>query len=357
MVSPRKLRNGRFQARAYAGEGKYIPLGTYATEDEAKKAQWKHEMGIDVPKPEPKPKIGQLPKGHQKFQKFAEDLLAARKPSLAPGTWHMYTWVLSAHLVPAFGHRRLVDITPGIVRSWYAAMPDNSARRNAYVLLLGTMRTALEDGEIPSNPVRIKGGAKDNSKARPTFHRADIGMLLMMTTDIQMRAMVLLLYGTGMRAGELLGLNRGDIDTGHRTVTVQRHLTVHGMQKGTKSHPDAVRVLTLPRATLEAVQRHMDATHGEYDDALCRDARGGRMSYHTLSRHWVRLRASVGLDDLHLHDLRHLHLTEYAKHASLKDVQARAGQTDVRSTLRYLHTSLERDREIIALMDEAGSSR
>lgn len=350
MVKPRKLANGRFQARAYAGGGKYLALGTYPDETEALKAQLRHELGVEQPKPEPKKKA-ELPHGHVKFQKFAEDLLASKKNSLALGTWHMYQGVLRKHLIPTFGHRRLLDITPGMVRAWYAKMPDNSARRNAYALLQGTLRTAMEDGEISATPARIKGGAKDNSKPRPTFHGGDIEMLLMMTDDVQMRAMIMLLHGSGMRAGELLGLNRGDVDLAARTLTVSRHLTVHGLAKGTKSHPNAVRVLTLPQASLDAVRRHLEATRGEYDDALCRDSRGGRMSYHTLSRHWVRLRASVGLDELHLHDLRHLHLTEYARHANLKDVQARAGQTDVRSTLRYLHTSLERDREIIEAME------
>jgi len=354
MVKPRKLANGRYQARAYAGEGKYLSLGTYPDEDEALKAQWMHDLGMEQPKPEPQKKA-ELPRGHVKFQKFAEDLLASRKRELAPGTWHMYQWILSKHLVPAFGHRRLVDISPGMVRSWYAGMPDTSSRRNAYALLLGTMRTAMEDGEIPTNPVRIKGGAKDNSKPRPTFHKADVAMILMMTTDVQMKMMVSLLHGTGMRAGELLGLNRGDIDLANSSLSISRHLTVHGLEKGTKSHPNAVRVLTLPTAAVEAVRAHLDATTGEFDDPLCRDARGGRMSYHTLNRHWVRLRATVGLDDLNLHDLRHLHLSEYSRHASLRDVQARAGQTDIRSTMRYLHTSLDRDREIIQAMEAAGS--
>lgn len=352
MVKPRKLGNGRFQARAYAGEGKYVSLGTYADETEALKAQLRHEMGIEAPTPEPKKAAG-APRGHVKFQKFAEDLLAARRRELAPGTWHLYTWVLAKHLVPAFGHRRLIDITPGMVRSWFAGMPDNTARRNAYSLLGVTLRQAVDDGEIDRSPARIRGGAKDNSKPRPTHHAADVQMILMMTGDVQMRMMIALLHGTGMRAGELLGLDRGDIDLANRSLTVSRHLTVHGLQQGTKSHPDAVRVLTLPSAALEAVRAHLDVTTGEHDDALCRDARGGRMSYHTLNRHWGRLRASVGLDDLNLHDLRHLHLTEYARYASLRDVQARAGQTDIRSTMRYLHASLDRDREIVAAMDAA----
>ncbi|MFF0909743.1 tyrosine-type recombinase/integrase [Microbacterium enclense] len=316
------------------------------------KAQLRHEMGIETPAPEPK-RLAETPRGHVKFQKFAEDLLAARKPALARSTHHMYLWLLSKHLVPAFGHRRLIDISPGMVRAWFASMPDNIARRNAYSLLGATLRQAVDDGEIDRSPARIRGGAKDTSKPRPTFHKADVSMLLMMNTDRQLGMMITLLHGTGMRAGELLGLNRGDIDLDNSTVTVSRHLTVHGLQKGTKSHPDALRVLTLPQASLDAVRAHLSTTQGEFDDPLCRDARGGRMSYHTLNRHWVRLRASVGLDDLNLHDLRHLHLTEYARFASLKDVQARAGQTDVRSTLRYLHTSLDRDREIIAAMEAA----
>lgn len=350
MVKPRQLANGKWQARHYLGGGKYAALGTYEEYEDALKAQLRHELGIEPDKPAA-PIREKVVRGQIKFGKYAEDLLAARKSSLASGTWHLYTWVLQRHLIPEFGTRKLSEISPHIVRSWWASLPEGSGRRNAYVVLLSTMRQAVEDSEISTNPVRIKGAAQDASKPRPTFTPGDAQMLMDMAGEGQLRVQIQLLLSSGMRAGELLGLNRDDVDLVAETVTVRRHLTRHELASGTKAHKHAVRVLTVSRVALSALQRHLEATPGHGADPLFKDARGGRMSYHTLSKKWVALRASVGLEHMHLHDIRHVHSTEYAKRATLAEGMARTGHTDVRSYMRYQHATQERDREIIAAME------
>lgn len=54
---------------------------------------------------------------------------------------------------------------------------------------------------------------------------------------------------------------------------------------------------------------------------------------------------------LHLHDLRHLGLTEVARVVkNPKDIQDRAGHASITSTHRYLHTDEERDAEVADLV-------
>ena len=347
MARPIQLPSGQWRARIWNPETKrYTSLGTFSTERDAERAQLKKELGIEDEPPAPK----EILRGPIKFQRYSEDLLTARKPVLASGTWHLYTWALQKHLIPSFGHRKLTDITPSMVRSWWAGMPEGSARKTAYVLLSSIMNQAVEDGEIAKSPVRIKGAGQDVSQQRPTFHIADVTMLIEMSNDAQLRTMLRLLLASGMRVGEALGLNRGDVDADQGTVTVQRHLTRHELASGTKAHRHAVRVLSVSESAMEALQQHLDATTGSPATPLFQDSRGNRMSYHALNKRWAALRASVGLDDMHIHDIRHVHLSEYSRHASLQDVQARAGQKDLRATMRYLHTSLERDREIVKAM-------
>lgn len=349
MVRPRRV-GTKWQARAYAGEGKYLSLGTYATHDEALKAQLRHELGMES-KRERKSRQAEVVRGNIRFQKYAEDLLSSRRSQLARDTFHLYTFVLQKHLIPTFGTKRLSDITPAQVRSWWTRMPEGSARRNAYSLLGSTMRQAVMDGEIALSPCRVKGGATDVSKRRPTFAPADAKMLMELAGDSQLRLQVHVLLASGMRIGELLGLNRGDVDLSNNKVTVRRHLTRHELAPGTKGHPDQVRPLSMPQTAMDALREHLASTPGDYDDALFRDTRGGRMSYHTFNKKFVALRASCGLDELHIHDLRHVHASEYAKYATLAEGMARTGHTDVRSFMRYQHVSTERDAEIIAAME------
>lgn len=79
----RKLPSGRWQARVWdADRGTHVGIGTYATEKEARKAEARHEAGMEEPKPE-QPK--QVVRGRQKFGQYALEIPEARKHTLKPG--------------------------------------------------------------------------------------------------------------------------------------------------------------------------------------------------------------------------------------------------------------------------------
>jgi integrase len=71
-------------------------------------------------------------------------------------------------------------------------------------------------------------------------------------------------------------------------------------------------------------------------------------------RVWLPALAALGLDGVHLHDLRHTgnQLTGNAG-ANLKELMARMGHDSEHATLVYLHSSAERQR---ALADEVGKA-
>jgi integrase len=72
-------------------------------------------------------------------------------------------------------------------------------------------------------------------------------------------------------------------------------------------------------------------------------------------RVWLPALAAVGLEGIHLHDLRHTgnQLTANAG-ANLRELMARMGHDSERAALVYLHSSAERQR---ALADEVGRGR
>src|SRR5688572_16991847 len=53
-----------------------------------------------------------------RFDEYTTSWLDARV-GLKPTTRQLYGWLLTKHLIPAFGRMRLEDITPARVRSWY----------------------------------------------------------------------------------------------------------------------------------------------------------------------------------------------------------------------------------------------
>lgn len=344
----RKLPSGRWQVRVWdADRDTHVGIGTYATDKEARKAEARHDAGIQ----EPTVEQAVRPHGREKFGPYALDILQARKHTLKPGTWHAYAWSLSTHLA-TFHKMALPDITESVVIKWWRSMEGQAhARKAAYAVLSMVMKRAVRQGKIVKTPCTIEGASRDVSKKRPTFHAADVRMMIELASDEQMKVSLWVLLGTGIRVGELLALDWQDVSLEEGTIDVHRHLTRHGMEDGTKAHADGRRVLAMPSAATDALQSVWESRKPLPSDPVFLNARGARLSYHKWNARFVPLRNACGLDDLHAHDLRHIHLSEYAKRSTLKETMNRAGHTDYRSALRYQHEDAVRQKEIVAQLE------
>lgn len=341
----RTLKSGRWQVRVWDGST-YVSLGTYPTEDEAKIVVLKFQAGVFEDRkataaPQP------IPRGREKFGKFALEVIQARRHSLSPSTYHFHLWNLDAHL-KYFENVSLSDVTYSMVVKWWSSMEDQpNSRKSAYSTLSTVFKRAVKLGKVPSSPCMIEGASKDTSTPRPLIPSDDVRMMMMVCSDDQMLAALWVLLGTGCRVGELLALTWSDVDLDEGTVSITKHLTVHGVQRGTKSHPDGRRTLLMPQETTDAVRTLSQQRVPMPDAPVFLNARGGRLTYHKFRERFIALRESVGLTNVNIHDLRHIHLTAYAEHATLREVMERAGHTDVASAMRYQHASPERERAIV----------
>lgn len=75
--------------------------------------------------------------------------------------------------------------------------------------------------------------------------------------------------------------------------------------------------------------------------------KGGPLREHVWQKQWDIARRSVGLDDLHFHDLRHVANTmAAATGASLRELMYRMGHASPAAALLYQHATQERDGAI-----------
>jgi integrase/recombinase XerC len=151
------------------------------------------------------------------------------------------------------------------------------------------------------------------------------------------RAMLELLYATGVRVGELVGLDLRDVDRERRVIRV--------LGKGAKE-----RTVPLGLPAARAVDEWCadgrpvlaGASAGE---ALFVGARGGRIDPRTVRRVVHARLAAAGAPDLGPHGLRHTaatHLVEGG--ADLRSVQELLGHASLATTQIYTHVSVERLR-------------
>jgi integrase/recombinase XerC len=149
-------------------------------------------------------------------------------------------------------------------------------------------------------------------------------------------AIVELLYATGIRVGELCGLDVGDLDEGRRTVRV---LGKGNRERTVPAGVPAVRAV----AAWARSGRPVLATPGS-GHALLLGARGRRLDPRTARRVVHACLAAVpGTPDSGPHGLRHAaatHLLEGG--ADLRSVQEILGHASLTSTQIYTHVSIER---------------
>jgi len=158
------------------------------------------------------------------------------------------------------------------------------------------------------------------------------------------RAILELLYSTGIRVGEMVALDRGDIRWDESTVRV--------LGKGSKERivpvgDPAVTALDAYRKALDASPRKgPDADMDE--EALFLNLRGGRLTARSVNRIIKKyiLIGSLALD-VSPHSLRHAfatHLMEMG--ADLRDIQELLGHESISTTQKYTHVSLDRLMEV-----------
>ena len=155
--------------------------------------------------------------------------------------------------------------------------------------------------------------------------------------DVRDRAVLEMLYATGIRVSELCGLDVDDVDAGRRVVRV--------FGKGAKERavPYGVPAQDALDDWLRCGRPALAAAHS--GPALFLGARGGRL-HPTTVRHLVAARAAAaGVGHASPHDLRHsaaTHLLEGG--ADLRSVQELLGHSSLASTQVYTHVSIERLR-------------
>jgi len=143
------------------------------------------------------------------------------------------------------------------------------------------------------------------------------------------RALVELLYASGLRVAEGCGLDLDDVDEARRTVRV--------LGKGDKE-----RVVPVGETALEALAAHL-ALRGRQRGPLFQNGRGGRLTTRSARRIVKRMARRAGIAQrVTPHTLRHSFATHMlGEGADLRLIQELLGHSRLSTTQRYTHVSAE----------------
>lgn len=352
--SIRKLPSGRFQARYVGPDGIERPApDTFRTKTEA--AAWLATKEAEILKDEwINPDAGKT---------LLRDYGAAwisERPKLKPRTVQGYRSLLKNHISPYIGHLAISEVKDAQVRRWRKALADSGAGEptiaRAYQLLKSIMNTAIDDDMIRRNPCRIKGGAQNDTPERPTL---TVDQVLFLAGEVPLRFRLLVLLGTfaSLRWGELIALERRDVDLTACTIHVQRQaveLDGAPIQLGPPKSAAGRRHVSFPEEIVPEVEYHLETYVGAEPDALIFTSwEGGYLRRSNFNKLWIEARDAAGLPEVHFHDLRHTGNTlASADGVPLKDLMYRMGHSTARAALIYQHKTPGRDRQIAQSLGE-----
>lgn len=164
----------------------------------------------------------QLPLAH-----YAERWLSALRTEVKARTYEGYEQVLRKHVLPALGNRPVASITVSDVRDFKDALLRRglsaSGARYAYGPLRRSLDIAVEDKAIRLNPAQHVSIPTDAKLGRARFrahflneHEVDALTAALASADrAPYDTVVRVLAWTGLRAGELAGLNIADAHLWH----------------------------------------------------------------------------------------------------------------------------------------------
>ncbi len=292
--------------------------------------------------------------GRTTFRKYAEQWRANAVHDLA--TQARVERTLRLHVYPVLGERPIGAVRTSGVQAFVSAASRvlaPSTLRVAYSVVRSIFAAAVRDRVIPASPCDgVQLPEVRSRKVQPPS--LDVVDRLTDLLPQRHRAVVDLVCGSGLRQGEVFGLEVVHLDflRGRHLDVVQQLKTLARQRFLCRPKTkESERAIPLAQVTLDALAAHLAAFpvgEVEVEDRLdprkphMRPARlvftlddGGSIARHDWSPIWVPAARAVGMAPREgLHMLRHLYASLLIRHgADVKQVQARLGHSSAVITL------------------------
>ena len=254
------------------------------------------------------------------------------------------------HLRGELGHEpRPADVDHLLIRSFLARLHRAGHKKVSASRKLAALRTFFRflcrEGVLERNPARVLLSPRVERRIPVHLEEDEVDSLLAVPGDddaaLRARALLEVLYATGIRCAELVGLDTQHVDLQVRTLRV--------LGKGSKE-----RQVPFGRRAERAVRDYLPARARARprSDALFVNRRGGRLTDRSvrtiLSRQVERVATQKNTSP---HTLRHSFATHLLERgADLRSIQELLGHSSLSTTQRYTHVDA---RHLLSIYKQA----
>ena len=302
---------------------------------------------------------------------------------LAPSTYKRYLGILESRIIPFFGHFRVDKIKPTDIMQFYDLLSkdtqivrrkDNNGKKTGkplspktilehHRLLRAMLQKAVYWQMIVSNPAERVQAPKTKKPKRKYYDdeqsKALISNLMELTEEqFKYKVAIILTIFTGVRLGELMGLEWNDIDFRNGIVSINRssqYLADKGVFTKTPKTESSIRDVAIPDFVVSLLEKYkywydeQKYQYGElwYDsNRLFVQTDGKPMHPSTISKWFEKFVAQIGLPVINFHGLRHTNATLLiAQNIDVSVVAARLGHAQITTTLNfYVHPIISHNK-------------
>ncbi|MBX3290326.1 MAG: tyrosine recombinase XerC [Acidobacteria bacterium] len=244
------------------------------------------------------------------------------------------------------------------IREWMAALDAAGKKKTSRARKLASLRTffqfLIREGRLETNPAKLVNTPRVERKL-PTHLSMEDAVRLIETPDINTdlgrrdRAIMEFLYATGIRVGELVGINMQDVDFRERMVRVTGK---RRKQRIVPFHEHALQALMHYLTEARPAFLNQCPPAERDDKAVFLHRRGGRLTTRSVGRMIDKYIAQCAdIHNISPHSLRHSFATHLLDSgADLRDIQELLGHARLSTTQIYTQVSMEK---MIAVYDKA----
>ena len=279
-------------------------------------------------------------------------------------TFERYQGLLTKHIFPHLGQLPIDQVSRATIRELLllkkSTLSDSMVRLVKDVIS-GVCNHAIEDGLIESNPVagitrRLQLG-RDKEEVEPfTLEETVIFLDTAIQVSLEFHPFFLLAFRTGLRLGELLGLEWGDVDFRGRFLEIRRSFKngrfarpKNGKSRRVDLSNQCVQALTALKK--QRLAEGLASGKGMVETIFHR--KGLPVSQNTIRNVFNRILARAGLRKKRFHDIRHTYASMMLSNGqSPQYVREQMGHSSIAITVDvYGHMIPTGNRDAVNALD------
>ena len=282
-----------------------------------------------------------------------------------PSTLRSYQSIIRNHFSPVFGDMAMTAISTEMLQRYVAKRLKKVKPKtvvNEIVPLKKMFKHAVKWGYIKFNPAIDVERPKVEEEEMEILIPKEIRILLDNVTP-KYKPLFLTAILTGMRRGELLGLQWGDIDNNHNQIHVKRSMW-EGQFYSPKSKASKRKIDMTPTLVLELKKHKLVCPVSEHELVFCNPFGKPLDPDNMIKREFIPALRRAKIRKIRFHDLRHTNVAlRIEQNQNIKYIQKQIGHASIQTTLdRYGHLIKEVNQEqaikldsILGFVENSGS--